>query len=192
MTETTTPTPATRQMSFHILDTGEIRAEFGPGLDPLTINPATEVPESLYPAALAEGIISRLPAFGSKLSGDDRTPANLRAAVAGGMARLIAGEWKVERTPGTGGTSFTIDAESAHVYRRLKFEEANPGQAYTGTLAADAEAFSALPDDKQAALKTVARFQAARAQVVAARAAAKAAKLAKKADKEEEMEESDF
>lgn len=187
-----TSTPSVRQMSFHILESGEIRAEFGPGLDPLTINPATDVPESLYPAALAEGIISALRASGSKLSGEARTPANLRANVAARMDRLKAGEWKVERTPGTGGTSFTIDAESAHVYRRLKFEEANPGQPYTGTLAADAEAFNALPEDKQAALKTVARFQAARAQVVAARAAAKAAKLAKKADKEEEMEESDF
>lgn len=192
MSETPVTTPTTRQMSFHVLDTGEIRAEFGPGLDPLTINPATDVPESLYPAALAEGIISRLRAFGSKLSGEDRTPSNLRSAVEAGMQRLIAGEWKVERTPGTGGGSFTIDAESAHVYRRLKFEEANPGQTYTGTLAADADAFNTLPEDKQAALKTVARFQAARAQVVAARAAAKAAKLAKKADKEEEMEESDF
>lgn len=35
-TVTTKPESAARQMTFSLLDNGEIRADFGPGLDPLT------------------------------------------------------------------------------------------------------------------------------------------------------------
>ena len=202
--DTQTPAPTaepkkTRQMSFTVLETGEIRADFGPGLDPIAFNPA-ELPEGIFPQAVAEGVISRLRGYTSKLSDSDRTPANLRTAIAKGLENLQAGIWAVQRAPGAGG-EYSIEAEAAYLYRKGKFEAENPGQVYTNTLAQDAEAYAALSEDtknpdgtvtqgQKSKLKKVARYAAAYAQVKADRAAKKAAKLASKA--EESEEESDF
>lgn len=174
----------TRQMSFTVLDTGEIRADFGPGLDPIAFNPA-ELPEGIFPQAVAEGVISRLRGYTSKLGDSDRTPSNLRAAIAKGLENLQAGIWAVQRAPGAG-AEFSIEAEAAFLYRKGKFEADNAGQVYSGTLEADAEAFAALSDEQKAKLKKVPRYAAAYAQVKADRAAKKAAKLAEKATVSEE------
>jgi hypothetical protein len=201
-TETQTTAPAvTRQMSFTILDDGTIRAEFGPNLDPLTVNPQA-LPEDIFPMALAEGIISRLRSYSSKLSGSERTPEALRDATAEGIANLEAGKWKVERAPGSGSSEITIEAEAAHVYRVSRFAETNPGEVYTNTLAEDAAIFAALSDDtkdeagkvialgQRSKVKATQRYQIALAQVKAKRLAEKAAKLAAKVSTPEV--ESDF
>src|SRR6478736_903912 len=95
-----TDAPAkTRQMSFEVLESGEIRADFGKGLEPLLLNPAL-VPEHIIAAAVTEGLISRTRGYTSKLSADDRTPEALRAAVEKGFAALLAGTWKIERVAG--------------------------------------------------------------------------------------------
>jgi len=188
---TTENTPEkTRQMSMTVLDDGVIRAEFGPGLDPLSIDPS-KLPEDILPQAVAEGIRSFLRARGSKLSGDTRTPAALRAVVAEGIDDLLAGKWFTPRAASTSTADITADAEAAHVYRKTRFAETNPGEEYTGTLAADAAAYKALDEGKQKKLKAVPRFQVALATVKAARMAAKAAKLEKKVAATE-TEDSDF
>jgi hypothetical protein len=171
---------STRQMSFTIQEDGIIRADFGTGLDPLTLNPQ-EVPEDVYPQIFSAGLIAFLRARSSKLSGEDRTPAALREVTKAGIIDLLAGKLHTPRVS-SAAASFTANAEAAHVYRVLRFAETNPGETYAGTLAADAAAFVALDEDKQKKLLTVPRFQQALAQVKAARLAAKAAKLAKKAD----------
>lgn len=180
---------STRQMSLTVQDDGVIRAEFGPGLDPLTIDPA-KLPEDILPQAVAEGIRSFLRARGSKLSGEARTPAALHAATAEGIADLLAGKWKADRVS-TASADVTIEGEAAHLYRKTRFAETNPGEDYTGSMAADAAAFAALADAQKAKLKAVPRFQVALATVKAARMAARAAKLEKKAAATE-VEESDF
>lgn len=179
-------TPATqekaknaRQMSFTVLpDTGDIRADFGPDLEPVQFHPQ-ELPEVIWAPAMAEGLISRLRGYTSKLTDDNRTPENLRAQIVKGLENLRAGVWTIQREPGLGDIS--IEAEAAHVYRKMKFEADHPGEVYQGTLAQDATDFSALPDEKKALLKKVPRYEVAYAQVKADRAAKKAAKLAKKA-----------
>lgn len=179
-----TPEKNKRQMSFTVLpDTGDIRADFGPGLEPIQFAPSS-LPEAIWASAMAEGLMSRLRGYTSKLADNNRTPENLRAAIAKGLENLRAGVWTVQREPGLG--EISIEAEAAHIYRKMKFEAENPGQEYTGTLADDAAAFAALADDKKATLKKVARYQAAYAQVKASRAAKKAEKLAKKADADDD------
>lgn len=172
-----------RQMSFTVLENGTVRAEFGPGLDPVEFDPSA-LPESIWASALAEGVISRLRSYGSKLQGENRTPANLREATVAGLEKLKAGEWKVERIPGMGEVS--IEAEAAHVYRKTKAADA--GEEYTRTLAEDAAAFAALSDEQKDKLKKTSRYLAAVAAVKAERNAKKAEKLAKKAKTEEEID----
>lgn len=181
--QTPEKTSTPRAMSFHVLEDGTVRADFH-GLDPLTFNPGA-FPESILPMAVTEGVIQNLRSAGSRISGDERTPAKLRELVAARLAAMLAGEWRPERESAGESESYTIDEEAAHVFRKLRFEAENPGQAYTGTLAADAAAYSALDETRQKALKATARFQQARTQVKLARDAVKAAKLAKKAEKEE-------
>lgn len=189
--DTTNPNPettekteekASRQMSFTVTDTGDIRADFGPGLDPIQFSPSA-LPEVIFPHALAEGIISRLRSATSKLTGDGRTPATLREAIDKGLQSLVAGQWKIERAPGSGG-EVSIAAEAAHLFRKRRAEK--KGEEYTSTLAEDAAAYNALDEAKQKALAEVPSYAAAYAEVKAQRQAAKAAKLAKKAEAAEE------
>lgn len=170
-----------RQMSFAILEDGTIRAEFGEGIDPLTLNPA-EVPESLQSVAMAEGLVSRARAYTGKLTGDARTPQALKDAVAKGFANLLAGIWKVERAPGEGDTSYTIEVEAAFLFRQMRAKAKN--EEFTGTLAEAAVAFSALSDDDKKTLKALPRYQLAYAQVKEQRAAATKAALEAKLAKE--------
>ena len=170
-----------RQMSFSVLDTGEIRADFGAELEPLILAPAS-VPEEIQAAAVTEGLISRLRGATSKLADADRTPENLRAAIAKGMENLLAGIWKIERAPGTAEVS--IEVEAAWLFRKLRAE--SKGEEFTGTLAEAAENFAALTDEQKKTLKALPRYQAAAAQVKADRQAKKAAKLSAKADAEED------
>jgi hypothetical protein len=175
----------TRQMSFSLLETGEIRADFGPELEAVTLDPAA-VPESLQAAAMAEGLISRLRGYTSKLSDDaedpahKRTPENLRAAVQKGVVALLAGIWKIERAPGTGEAEYSMEVEAAFRFRASRAK--SKGETFTDTLAQVAEIFGALTEDQKKQLKALPRYQACLAEVKAERAAAKAAKLAKKAD----------
>ena len=103
---------------------------------------------------------------------------------------MLAGKWKADRVS-TASADVTIEGEAAHLYRKTRFAETNPGEDYTGSMAADAAAFAALADAQKAKLKAVPRFQVALATVKAARMAARAAKLEKKAAATE-VEESDF
>ncbi len=175
-----TPTK-TRQMTFSVLEDGTVRADFGEGVDPVSFHPGT-MPESLFPQALAKGFITRLQGYTSRLSGDERNPAALRAAIEAGLTDLRAGKWAAEREPGTGSVEISIEAEAAHWYRVSK----NPD--YAGTIAESAEAYSALTDEQKKQLKEVPRYKAAYAKVKAERQALRAEKLAKKADKDEPAE----
>lgn len=168
----------TRQMTFSILDDGSIRADFGPGLDPLTFNPSTQLAEALYPQAIAGGVVNRVRSYTSRLAGDARTPAALREAVAKGFADLMAGVW--ERVREGAGEEISIEAEAAHVFRQKR------DPSYAGTLEDSAAAFSALTDDQKKKLKALPRYQAAYADIKAKRAAEKAAKMAKKAEASED------
>jgi hypothetical protein len=174
-------TEKTRQMTFTVLEDGTVRADFGENVEPLSFLPAT-LPESLFPNALAKGFISRLQGYTSRLSGEDRTPGKLREAIAKGLTDLRAGIWAAERTPGAG-EEISIEAEAAHVYRAKRAKA--KGEEYTGTLEADAEAFSALSDEQKTKLKGLSLYKLAYAEVKAARQAAKATKLAKKVQDEE-------
>jgi len=174
--------PSTRQMSFTVLDSGEIRAEFGPGLEALTLNPAL-VPESLIAAAVTEGLIARARSYGSKLEGEARTPEALRAATAKAFENMLAGIWKVERS-GTGG-EFPIEVEAAWVFRQKRAVKAGKDISEAGTLEQTAEAFGKLTDEQKKELKGVALYKVAYAEVKAARDAAKLAKLQKEAEAEE-------
>lgn len=186
-TETTAPEVETkaRQMSFTVLDDGTIRADFGPGLDPVTLNPSA-VPEAILPMALAEGLINRARSYGSKLTGDARTAAALREATATAFANMLQGIWKVERTPGEGGGEISQEAEAAYLFR-VKRAEAK-GEVYSGTMAEAAEAFAALDEAKKKQLKAVPLYQIALLEVKAKRNAAKSAKLAKKVETEGEID----
>lgn len=165
-----TPKTKTRQMSFTLLDTGVIRADFGPGLDPLTLNPS-DVPESLHPAAVAEGLISRARQSTSKLSADARTSEALREAIAQSFKNLLAGVWKIDRV--SGGSSVSIEVEAAHRFKVAR--AASKNETFAGTIAETATAFAELTDAQKVQLKALPRFQAEYAQVKAERAAAKAA-----------------
>lgn len=179
-----TPTK-TRQMSFTVLEDGTVRADFGEGVDPLSFLPAT-LPESLFPMAMAKGFIARLQGYTSRLSGEDRNPTNLRAAIEKGLTDLRAGIWAAEREPGQGGGEISIEAEAAHMFRVKRAE--SKGEEYTQTLEQSAADFKALSDEQKAKLKELPRYKAAYAEVKAARQAKLAAKLAKKADGEEDVD----
>jgi hypothetical protein len=179
--ETPAPTPekSTRQMSFTELDNGDVRADFGPGLDPVVFTPAA-LPEALLAAALTEGVIARLRSYTSKLVGDSRTPANLRESIVKGVDNLFAkGIWKIEREPGEPGASISIEAEAAWIFRQKR--AAAKGEDYLQSLVDCAKDFGALSDDKKKQLKAVPAYQVAYAAVKARKAAENAAKLAKAA-----------
>lgn len=188
MTETTNTTETkpeaktSRQMSFSVLEDGTIRADFGPELAPLTLNPG-DVPETIYTAAVTEGLISRARGYTSKLTDSDRTPAALREAIAKAFTALLAGTWKIERAAGAG-EEFSLEVQAAHVFRAMRAKA--KGEEYTGTLAEAAENFAALSDDQKKALKALPRYQLALAQVKAEHAAKKAEKLAKKVEASED------
>lgn len=173
----------TRQMSFTVLEDGSVRADFGEGIDPITFMPAS-LPETLFPQALAKGFIINLQGATSRLSGDDRTPAALRDAVAERLDGLKAGKWGVERVAGEGDIS--IEAEAAHVYRQDR--AAAKGETFTGTLADTAADFALLSDEQKEKLKAVSGYKLAYAKVKASRAAKKAEKMAKKVTTEGEVD----
>lgn len=175
----------TRQMTFTVLEDGNIRAEFGEGVEVLQLNP-TEVPESLQLSAVTEGIISRLRGYTSKLTDADRTPVALRAAVAKGIENLKAGVWKIERAPGEGTPEYSIEVEAAHLFKQMRAKA--KGEEFTGTLADSADAFGKLDDEQKKKLKGLSRYQLALAEVKAARAAAKLAKLQKSAGTDDDAD----
>jgi hypothetical protein len=164
-------------MSFTVLDTGDIRADFGEGIEPFTFNPAT-MPETLFPTAVAKGVIANLSGATAKLTGDDRNGANLRKAVVGRWDLLKSGIWGAPRGEGAG-EEVSMEAEAAHVFRIKRGEK--KGQPYTGTLDQSAADFAALSDEQTAKLKDTPLYKLAYAEVKAARSAAKLAKLQKKA-----------
>jgi hypothetical protein len=183
----TDPTPAAapaskRQMSFSVLDTGVIRADFDGSLEPLFLDPA-KVPESLQAAAMTEGLISRSRGYTSKLTDKERTPQALRTAIEKGFAALLAGVWKLERAA-AGESEYSSEVEAAHRFRIARAKA--KGEEYAGTLAESAANFAALTDEQKKTLKALPRYQAMMAEVKAERAAAKAAKLAKAADAAED------
>lgn len=173
-----TPDTKTRQMTFSILDDGTVRADFGPGLDPLTFNPSTELPESLFPQAIAGGVVNRARSYTSRASGDDRTPEKLRSLILAAFTDLRNGVW--ERIREGAGEEIAIEVEAAHVFRQKR------DPSYAGTLEESAAAFAALTDDQKKKLKALPRYQAAYADIKAKRAAEKAAKMAKKAEASED------
>lgn len=194
MSETQTPTPSKKQMSFSVLDSGEIEASFGPDIEPLRLNPA-DVPEAVQLLAISEGLISRSRGYVSRLEGEDRTPENMRAQVLKAFDNLRAGIWKLERGEGGGSADFTIEIEAAWLFRKMKAEAKN--ETFTETLGETAAMWGQLTDDEKDAdgkviakgqksqVKALPRYQQALAQVKARRAAEKAAKLAAKADADE-------
>lgn len=166
-----------RQMSFTVLEDGQIMASFGDGVEPLYLNPGL-LPESLIPSAVAEGVISRSRGYTAKLTAENRTPEKLREATARAFENLLSGIWKIERTPGES-TEYTIEQEAAFVFRQMR--AAARGEEFIGTLAEAAAEFAALSEARKAAVKALPRYQLARAQVKARRDAEKLAKLEKKA-----------
>lgn len=167
-----------RQMSFTVLDSGEIRADFGEGAEPFTFNPAS-MPEALFPAAVAKGVIANLSGATAKLTGADRNPVKLRAAVVGRWDLLKSGVWGAPRGEGAG-EEISIEAEAAHLFRVKRGEKT--GTPYTGTLDESVAAFASLADEQKAKLKETPLYKLAYAEVKQARAAAKLAKMQAKAD----------
>ena len=170
-----------RQMSFSVLDDGTIRADFGPGLDPLTLNPGA-VPETVLAAATTEGLIARARGYTSKLEGATRTPDSLREAIAKAFENLLAGVWKIERIGG-GGTEYTIEVEAALVFRQMR--AASKGEVCADTIEVVAANWETLTEDQRKQVKDLPRYKAAFAQVKAARQAEKAKALMAQADKAE-------
>jgi len=171
-----------RQMFFTQLADGTIQAGFGEGIDPLNLS-LLDLPETITTAAVAEGIISRLRGYTSKLVDDKRTPATLAEAVAKGMENLRKGIWKIERE-GTGTVDFPIEVEAAFEFKKQM--AAKKGVEFTETLETVAVAFAALTDEQKKQLKALSRYQLCYAEVKAKRAAEKVAVLRKQADAEEE------
>ena len=182
-TETETQTPETktksRQMSFTVLEDGTIRADFGEGLDPVTLRPL-DVPETLQAAAMTEGLISRARGYTSKLQDDARTPAALREAIAKAFDNLRAGVWKIERAAGE--ADYSIEVEAAFLFRAMRAKAKN--EPYSETIAEVAEAFAKLTDEQKKTLKALPRYQLAMAEIKAKRAAEKQAALLAKLAKE--------
>ena len=178
-----------RQMTFAVLESGEIRADFGEGIEPLILNPAL-VPESIQAAAVTEGLISRTRGYTSKLTDKDRTPESLRVAVAKGFENLLAGIWKIERIGVTGAVEFSAEIEAAFVFRQMRAKAKN--ETFTGTMVEAAEAFSALSDEDKKTLKALPRYQLAFAEVKVRRQQEKTAALLAKIEKDENEEEGKF
>lgn len=177
---------AGRQMSFTVLDTGTVKAEFGPGLEALDFNPAT-LPESILADAITEGVISRLRGYTSKLTGENRTPEKLREAVVKGLENLFSkGIWKIEREPGDPGSTISVEAEAAYVFRQKRYASlvaAGKPAAEVGDLVTAAKQFASLTEEQKKQLKEVPLYKVAYAEVKARRAAENASKLAKAAEK---------
>jgi hypothetical protein len=163
-------------MTFTVLDDGTIRADFV-GLEPLILDPAA-VPEHVQAAAIAEGYISRVRGYTSKLEGADRTPEALRAAVSRGFAALLNGVWKAEREAGK--VEVSIEAEAAYLFRAARAKA--KGEEFVGTLEEAVTNFAALTDGQKKQLKAVPLYQAQLATVKAQRATLKAAAAQKKAE----------
>ena len=186
-TPETTEAPKTkRQMTFSILEDGTVRADFpDSGLDAFVFSPAS-IPEASYPDALTEGVISRLRGFMGRLSGAERTAEALRGALVSGWEKLAAGQWKLERTPGEGGVSYSIEVEAAFLFRQKRAIAAGKDVSEAGTIEQAAENFAALSEEQISKLKANPVYQLARAEVKAKRDAEKMAKLAKKAAESED------
>jgi hypothetical protein len=180
MSDEKAPKTKTRQMSFTVLEDKSVRVDFGEGIDPITFQPAS-LPETLFPDAVAKGVIARLQSYSSSLQGGSRTPAALREKTLKGLEDLQKGIWVAEREVSSPEAS--IEAEAAHIFRqeRAKAE----GKEYTLTLDETAALYAALSDEQKVKLKATARFQAAYAKVKAARQAARAEKLSKKAQEDD-------
>jgi len=170
--------PKKRQMSFSVLDDGQIRAEFGEGVDPILLNPV-DVPESLRLAAVTDGLISRLRGYTSRLSDEARTPKALAEAVAKGVSALKSGVWKIEREAG-GATEFSQEIHAAFLFRAMRAAKKN--EEFTGTIEEAAANWAALDDEQKKKVKALPLYQQALAEVKAKAAQAKAEKLAKKVE----------
>lgn len=183
-TETAPAAPAAskRQMSFTVLEDGTIRADFGPELEALTLNP-TEVPESLHVLAITDGLMARARGYTSKLVDADRTPENLRTAIAKAFTAFKAGVWKIERAASVL-DDFSQEVRAAFLFRKTRAED--KGEAFTDSLAQVAEFWNALTDDQKKQVKSLPRYQLALAKTKAEDAAKKAEALAKKVATEEE------
>lgn len=176
-TETTSESAETskRHMSLSVLDNGNIRADFDAGVESIEFAPG-DLPESILPAAVAEGLMSRLRSYTSRLNGAGRTPEALRKAIAQGVEDLRNGVWTRTRAEGIG--EISQEAEAAHVFRQLR--AAAKGETYTGTLEDDVKAFRDLGDEQKKLLKATDLYKTAMAKVKADRAAKTADKLSKK------------
>lgn len=203
-TETQTTTPKKQMSLSYLTETGQVMATFVDNSEPLYIG-IDEVPEDSRIKALVGGIMANLRGATSKLEGENRTPANLRTAIAQRMTDIRAGQWTTERAPGEAGESYTIEQEAAWLFRKLKAEAAN--KEFTETLAEVAELWDSLTDDPKGAdgkplkdengkvilgqkgqVKATPRYQQALAQIKARRAAEKAEKMAKKAAAAEDVD----
>jgi len=168
-------------MSFHVLENGDIRADFtDPDVESLTLALA-DVPEAVRLAAVTEGLISRARGYASKLTDAERTPAALADAVKSAFANLIAGVWKAPRA--TAAAEFSIEVEAAHLFRKMKAE--TKGEAFTDTLETVDALWNSLTDEQKKQVKDLPRYKAAYAQIKAARQADRAAKLLRKAEADE-------
>lgn len=200
MTEHTHPTPAShvapvvpvpvqapiaekkRQMSFTILENGHIMAEFGEGVEKVTLDP-NEIPESMQAAALAEGLISRARAYTSRLTDSERNPKTLHEAISKAFTNLRAGVWKVQREAGE--TEYSIEVEAAFLFRQMRAKAKN--EPFHGTISDAAEGWAKLSDAQKKELKALSKYQLAFAEVKAKRAAEKLAKIREKADSEPDL-----
>jgi len=175
------PTPQTRnrQMSFTVLDDGNIRADFGPGADPILVNVTSDLPASLYPQAVAKGFIANWSGATAKLAGEGRNPLSLRAAVLARIDLNKVGIWGAVRGEGAG-EEISIEAEAAHVFRVKRGEK--KGEPYIQGLDESVAAFSALSEEQKTKLKATPLYKLAYAEVKAKRAAEKLTKLAAAAE----------
>ena len=176
-----TESTKTRQMSFHILDDGTIRADFGGDVESLTL-PLSDVPEALKISAIADGVISRARGYASKLAEDERTPQNLAKQIALAFANIRAGIWKAPRAT-SAVKEFSIEIEAAWLFRKMKAE--TRGEAFSDTLESVSTLWESLTDEQRKQVKDLPRYKAAFAQVKAQRQAEKARKLLRKAETDE-------
>lgn len=174
--------PRTRKMHFYVLDDGTIQAQFGEGVEPVSLDP-NAIPEQVRADAVTEGLISRLRSYASRFTDAERTPENLRSAIEKGVSNILSGTWKLERGDGNPAETYTIEQEAAYLFRKRKAE--GQGAAFDETIAETAELWKGLTDDQRKQVKDLPRFQACLAEVKAERQARKAERLAAKAQEQE-------
>ena len=179
--ETETESTKTRQMSFHILDDGTVRADFVGDVESLTLS-LSDVPEALKIAAIADGVISRARGYASKLTDEERTPAKLAEQIALAFANIKAGIWKAPRAT-SAVTEYSIEIEAAWLFRKMKAE--TRGEAFTENMGSVFTLWEGLTDEQRKQVKDLPRYKAAFAQVKAQRQAKKAEKLLRKAEADE-------